>query len=370
MKYKVLSLQILIFFLLFELISISFGRKVIQVIFPLYMRRPLENIIGYPRFHFEANNQRGFDIAKSSKKILTSNMPSEGAPYYVWGNSLGCFDNDLSKDKNYQIYLAGDSFTWGYTEFKKKFGTLVESSLKKNIAKCGVTATGQRHQYDKFVEISKELKYFPPVVIVSVYENDVYDDFLYPSSTVYSGYIVGQRTLKKNGDNYSIIQLKDDEIKNKFLRLKKYDGYNSIYRKYDPRNWSSSFVVFLEIIKSIRDFQAPFNKDNKINSKYNLESNFNQPNLSAISNWIDHSKKNNYKLIFITIPLKRSNKTYYNELHRFIYNKGIESYDFEDYISKNNLEKGKLYWELDGHFNQLGNFHYAKFIESILKDEN
>ena len=50
---------------------------------------------GYPRHYFSADPVKGFDISKNTSKTLVKVKPSEFPPCEVWGNSLGCFDEEI-----------------------------------------------------------------------------------------------------------------------------------------------------------------------------------------------------------------------------------------------------------------------------------
>ena len=81
---------------------------------------------GYPVGHFTRDKSLGFDITPN---FLTSTFskPVEYKEYAVWGNSFGCFDDEWTdEDLHSGVYLAGDSFTWRYASYDKKFGTILE----------------------------------------------------------------------------------------------------------------------------------------------------------------------------------------------------------------------------------------------------
>ena len=106
------------------------------------------------------------------------------------GNSYGCFDDEWSKkDLIGGIYLAGDSFTWGYTRYEKKFGTLLEDMLGIKVYACGVTHTGQGHQLEKFKRLFGR-GITPKLVVVNVVSNDMNNDFFFPHTDIVDGFMV------------------------------------------------------------------------------------------------------------------------------------------------------------------------------------
>jgi len=103
----------------------------------------------YPRYYFVAHPTRGMDIGPNRRGM----HQVDDLNYPVWSNRFGCFDHDWPTVPEGYVYFAGDSFTWGYTPYEEKFATLFEAKTGLPTLKCGVTHTGQAHQFDKFREI-------------------------------------------------------------------------------------------------------------------------------------------------------------------------------------------------------------------------
>jgi len=70
---------------------------------------------------------------------------------------LGCFDAPFKNDRDYAV-LVGDSFTWGWTPFGEKFGTIIEESCGIRILKCGVGGYGTKQEFLKLKKIVKNIK--------------------------------------------------------------------------------------------------------------------------------------------------------------------------------------------------------------------
>jgi hypothetical protein len=386
-KYRLIAIQVFASICIFELLSALLLISNVRRIFPLYLAFSksvnTDHGRGYPRFHLQNHDQRGFDIAPNGQRVLTSSKPSEGDPYYVWGNSIGCFDKPPPVGIQYGVYLAGDSFTWGYTPFDKKFGTLLEKKLNIPIAKCGVTHTGQRHQFSKFKDIVQELGYYPRVVVVNVVFNDADNDYHYPHSKVIDGYQVEDVQWRIKNIN---------KIETQRLGIKKltddYNEYldkpnNNTWRTFDPRRLSATFALAGKVSKRIISVVKPTNNEAWIRSPYGISrrqarvhatydstSETSKKNLDAISKWIADSKSNGYRLIFSLIP----DKTGYNfsGLKKYISSSGGEVYDFTDYIGKSTYSGNaqKLYWEIDGHFNPSGDRLYSEFLHEKIVSGN
>ena len=123
--FKVLAINFAIIFGSVEIISFIFFKEKMRILFSEYWQGSTSLGRSYPRYHFVKHPERGFDIGPDSKTVL-SYRPNEIKPYPVWGNHIGCFDKNIKNQSKYTIYLAGDSFTWGYAPLENKFGTLLE----------------------------------------------------------------------------------------------------------------------------------------------------------------------------------------------------------------------------------------------------
>ncbi len=141
--------------------------------------------VGYPKDYFVAHDRRGFDIGPHSR----AHHQVDGVRYDIWANSLGCFDHEHDRLQDY-IYLAGDSYAWGYAPFEKTFGAVLQSLNGRPVLKCGVGHTGQLHQIDKMRNIVSDLKATPSLILVLYSSGDVANDFSYPHSTVVDGWQV------------------------------------------------------------------------------------------------------------------------------------------------------------------------------------
>ena len=383
---KLLSIQLLLLFSLIELSSIILFRGRIRKLYPLYLnlagpqsqKGHIER--GYPRWHFTNHPQRGFDIKPMGAKIKTQ-KPLESSPYYVWGNSIGCFDKEIPKGQRYSIYLAGDSFTWGYAPFEKKFGTVLEKKIKSPVAKCGVTHTGTKHQFDKFLEITQKLGYFPSTVIVSIYENDISNDFFYPHTRVVQGYQVDNIAWRLDKDG----ELEVKRFSDKYLDQKYREWKRWPINIKDSRQILATSVMTSELFKLLgkpytksqastrviweKHIGAPLFSNDDLKEGYPINSKAAVKNKSAIIDWIKHSKQNGYMLYFSPIPCKEKKirQCFYQSLHDFITTQNGVSWDFESKIIKPNIRRRELYWNKDGHYNVRGNKIYAMFLYDQLK---
>ena len=186
----IVCVVLLITVLAIDTFSYIFFKNKVQTVFPSYGR---ENLFrfgrGYPRWYFMNDTEIGFDIVPNIETTIWEH-PVEYGLYKVWGNNFGCFDDEWDSNNLINgIYLAGDSHTWGYARYEKKFGTILENERQKKIYACGVVHTGQQHQFIKFKRLY-DRGVLPNLVIVNIAENDVDNDFHFPHTEIIDGYMV------------------------------------------------------------------------------------------------------------------------------------------------------------------------------------
>lgn len=104
----------------------------------------------YPHDYFVPHQERGFDIGAGRSGFHYV----EHFSYPVWANSFGCFDREWTPPDTNYVYFAGDSFTWGYAPYDDRFVNVFERLSGIPSLKCGVSHTGQLHQFSKFKEIT------------------------------------------------------------------------------------------------------------------------------------------------------------------------------------------------------------------------
>lgn len=368
---KILSIFIIIIFTLvtFDILIYFLLPKIVQEISPSYKNSYGR---GYPQNHFVKNDLRGFDI-RPNFSTKTSTKPIELGEYKVWGNEIGCFDDSIKRLKEIPlkkiIYLAGDSYTWGYAPFDKKFGFFLEKNSKFNVMKCGVTHTGQIHQFLKFKEIYHS-NYKPEIVIVNVTSNDVQNDFFFPHTAMIDGYMVenvqwcylAKDKIFWKKIEYDLLEKKYLNMTNeKLIRFIKYYSATAQLSNIVFKNVSQSYLKIKQQKNNIKKnknkcddfFKTPYGFDGY---DYDLSS-FSLPNKKVIREWIDHSKKNNYILIFSLI----GDGQHYKKKINYIKDLGGEIIIFDDWLHKEKI-KDQLYWKNDGHFNLDGNRIYATFL--------
>ncbi len=323
----------------------------------------------FPRDYFINDDKKGFDI-RSSAKPINLRVPSEiGYEYPIFSNNEGCFNLELSENKSKQeiIYMAGDSFTWAYVPYEKKFSTIYNDLNSKYIVlNCGVPHTGQLHQFSKFNDIFNQHDNIS-VVIVNLVANDVDNDFFYPHTTVIDGDLIEDsfwcienndiKKIKKSRESIN----REKSLPQFLISLLRYSASSNV-AYFSARNIAKYLMYNTNASKYLTCPNLSPNIYGYKNWSYNIQDEFAAPNIKAIKKWINHSKSNNYRLIFSIIPHKDKNIEHFRDLEIILKGLNAEFYNFNNYIIDEGLPKDKLYWVHDGHFNIAGNIAYANYL--------
>ena len=352
-----------------------------------YRRVPPPAIGGnnfYPRNYFAVHQQRGFDIGINR----VGRHWVDGFGYPIWSNTIGCFDREHTEYDRY-IYFAGDSYTWGYTDFDNKFGTIIENLTGTPILKCGVTHTGQRHQYEKYLEIVEQIGHLPTTIFVFYSWNDVANDYAYPHSTVISGWVVDKVFLDKNYElvertNADLKQRIDDKIEND----KKYKEDWETKLKYKIKKYSITVNIILYIGDLIAETSDEFLPAGFVNSTkwknrslkpintlpfkkegrfWYLQNPYALNNNLSLIDFATYSNSNGIRFVVVLIPPKEMafNTLWFAEVREFLDSKFIEYFDLTSKFRELEIEPSDLFWENDGHFNISGN----KIVAEIITNE-
>ncbi len=341
--------------LAFDLIAYVSGIK--EQIFPTITGR-----LTYPDGYFQANKNLGHDIKLSHPKIEFDWRDTKST---IFSNRYGCFD----KNETYQkpvVYLAGDSATWGYAKYNKKFGYLIEEALKLNVAKCGVTHTGQKHQFQKLKNWIGQTGIIPQTILVTWLPNDIENDFLYPQATVINKKFIDQATTGVNDAGFPI-RIGVPEIDK---RLK----------EYEKKLKNNKYTLTSKIIGILKEYSTTANIIRRLLANYigsSLRSNLKkiipknnklimvQENYRAIESFIQFSQQHKINLIFLVYSIEEM-KT--NEMFLYLKSKKQHVINYPAYLKENGYNPRETVWPIDGHPNELGNEIIAKaYLEYIKK---
>ena len=327
----------------------------------------------YPKEYFVPHAKRGFDIGPN--KIAQHWI--DGETYPIWSNALGCFDQEQDGTKPY-VYLAGDSFAWGYVPFDKTIGSLIERKTGNTVFKCGVTHTGQRHQYDKMVEVIEKVGRKPRTVLVFYYFNDVANDFVHPHSTVLDGWQIDQVFIDENG---ALVRLSRAEAAERMAKkLAEIEALEAkrgaLARAMETAKRYSLFVSMADHVQdSLLNSASPSHEGESFSDDggqdlrrfYYLASDANgrldyadspraRPNKQAILDFKRLAVEENIDLAMVLVPPvhQAENEAYYEELRAFLGANDIRHLDLSQVFVERHIETSEIYWESDGHLNPLG----------------
>ena len=329
-------------FLAFDTISYVTGIK--EEHFPTIKGR-----LRYPDGYFKADPVLGHDIQPSHPPVEFDWRDKKSL---IWSNQYGCFD----KNERYEqpsIYIAGDSTAWGYADYNKKYGALIERELGITVAKCGVTHTGQRHQLDKLKNWIQQTQITPKLVLLMHLSNDQTNDFLYPQATVINKKFVDQAMLSIDDNGKTIKshlpeidrrlnRSSNQTISNKFISFaKEYSITANIIRKLSKRY----------VTRPIRSYLSPKTAPPSSNRK-------------ALKDFIDYASQKN--IVLIIMVYGNSNK-YTNDIYEFLQNNHLHVISHANAIKEHNIPFKELTWKIDGHPNDKGNRvianAYLKYIK-------
>jgi hypothetical protein len=364
---------------------------------------------GYPKDYFEAHPERGFDIKPTDTPRTDQIHQMDEYSYHVWSNKIGCFDKPVDMLKHRFWYLAGDSIAWGHAKFEDLVGTQLEKLEGVDILQCGVTHTGQKHQFSKFLEISKKLGRFPERVLVMYSPTDTANDYVYPHTTVRDGKLADIRMLNERNEivdldegwfqqakarrerekpdengqptSFSVSRLlmqysMSMQIANAGLyavnnRLPWLGRHIGMLGEEPGLDWYQKYFMYkgqkLYDLHRLVYFQTKDGYLSYTNYKYSDE------NKKVIKEWRDHALANGYKLEFVlphpgpsSVYAPDSVTNFYKEFIAYLETLGIKYYDLAKELRKREIETDDLYWEEDTHMSGRGNRIVGKILSELM----
>lgn len=301
-----------------------------------------------PRDYWVNSADTGFDIGKNVPKDTHHFFDHEVT---VWSNELGCFDTPYI-DKQPIIYLTGDSFTWGFADFEDKWGTRIEKNTGMRVLKCGVGGFGTKQELLKTTNHFDELATKPSVLIVGYLgANDVEDDAFFPNYTVEQGYRVRDlRITPEHGVAHAI---------KRWLTV-----HSALYNLLKNRVKPLITAILPDAVLTSSGVTAPTKelKDPQTDEVY-------QEHLQNVLGFKQLADKYGAKLLFVLIPSRteiRDTKTAStnDKLKPFLEANQIPYLDLFGAIEEAERSGKKLYWDVDGHWNNEGN----AFVGDIVSD--
>jgi hypothetical protein len=335
----------------------------------------------FPRHYFRADETLGFDINPGARGIEVV----DGYSYQVFANRLGCFDrNDLEtfqRSPEYH-YFAGDSFTWGFARYESKFATVWEGLTGKIAAKCGVTHTGQAHQFEKFKRFVAAVGRQPAEVYVGFYVNDPMNDEAYPHTTIVGGYMVDIAFLKDGAlvhpDAGEVTRTVERSIRE--LEAARPGPVDRLKTAVWVYSLSANIVNqgILAARKGLRH-EAPaaggaagdarptakfgdnlyyWYHSDAVKAGYATDPMF-AASRTAIQRWARHARENGYRIVFLLFPPRDNfdDVHFFDQVRGWLDANGIEHLDLARLFNQERLGVDDLYWpgNTNGHWHEDGN---------------
>ena len=140
---------------------------------------------GHPSGYYVADRDLGATLARN---YPSSRFALHGAHHEIFTNEISCFDRPVRLGSIEPYIIAiGDSFTWGHALLEAKWTSIIERESGLRVLKCGVPATGARHQLRRLKRLVASLPH-PPWLVIQLHDvTDFNDDFSFPSLTVLAG---------------------------------------------------------------------------------------------------------------------------------------------------------------------------------------
>lgn len=164
-------------------IATIFGILVLEAGLRFTDYRYLLGTTRYPDEYFRKDPELGADHTPNS---ANGNFTMRGPGFDVFTNSLGCFDRDEEIKAGY-ILAVGDSATWGFVPASKNWTHLMQSLTGRQVLNCGVSGVGTRFAMLKAKRTIDQIGFAPSLIVLLYVNNDLNDDYVFPSYTVLSG---------------------------------------------------------------------------------------------------------------------------------------------------------------------------------------
>lgn len=165
------------------LIATGVGILAFEVALRFTDYRYLLNRTQYPDAYFQKDSELGADQAPNRP---SANFSMRGPGFEIFTNSLGCFDLDDDIEAGY-ILAVGDSATWGFVPASKNWTNVLQSLSGRQVLNCGVAGVGTRFAMLKAKRIMDQVGFPPSLILLLYINNDLNDDYVFPSYTVLSG---------------------------------------------------------------------------------------------------------------------------------------------------------------------------------------
>jgi hypothetical protein len=267
----------------------------------------------------------------------------------VWTNELGCFDTPYRGEEPY-IYITGDSYTWGWAPFERKWGKEIERLLGLRTLTCGSTSFGTRHE---LIKTARDLDRLPtPQLIIVGYfgTNDASDDSVFPQFTVYDGRRVPAGHVCGPLSEPCTIPTPQSPTLGERLRF------------------------FFERNSVLYSMYAQWGEKKSGQSLIPEESEGYARHLEAIAGFKRLADAHNTHLLFVLIPekIEQPGGNAQNErIKKYLDAQNIRYIDLAPYFHEARSSSGPpLYWDFDMHWSAAGNELAGLLVARSIIDHN
>jgi hypothetical protein len=304
----------------------------------------------YPRHYFQANATRGFDIKPAAEGVKVT----KDYLFPIEVNEFGCRDQRISLNRaKPSIYAAGDSQTWGIVPTGMRWTERLEQLSGTTVLNCGVPATAQRHQHDKYKEVVRILKRLPDLVLVGYVSNDVWEDAMFPAYTVIDGFLI------KNDADPKVLKARVEEGIERLNRPHFIDRIRGFIK-----NYSFSAHIFERLWRLPNSRFAASSTDSIFS-----DSDSPSANKRAIEDFARDVCSSGTRFAVVVLPdaVHLPFPDYFGGLDNFLSASGIFSVDLHRIMSNQGLKYADLSQSNDPHFSAIGNSHVADALYGLMQ---
>jgi hypothetical protein len=305
----------------------------------------------YPRYYFEFNASRGFDIKPAPEGVEVSN----DFLFPIEANEFGCRDQKVSPDPTKPfIYVAGDSGTWGIVPIAMRWTERLERLSGTPVLNCGVPGTAQRHQHDKYTEVLRSLKLSPELVLVAYVSNDVWEDHRFPAYTVFDGFLI------LNDADPKALKARVEE------GIERLDHPHFIDR---IRSFLKNYSLSADIVERLWSLVNSNLAGSPTNTIYNYSDSEALENKAAIKDFARDvcSRGERFAVIVLPDSPHLAFPDYFQGLDEFLNASGISSVDLHRMFSNQGLKYSDLSQINDPHYSVIGNRRIADALYKLMQ---
>ena len=327
--------------------------------------------------YYRADPVMGFDIAPSQSGRHRQRVAGVGKVAAA-SNDLGCRDPrnlaDLRQLRGY-TYFAGDSFTWGYVPAARTFPRAYERASGNPALNCGVGATGQWQQLEKFRRTVAAIGQHPRQAVVARFQNDPAEDNWPTGRTVVLGLTVnsmeavalpvpaGLRLAGRAAEARPTMRWRYIDPQVLERQVRKHRAWKSSRIHWGNRMLLQHSLFYQMLYHAAHAIRAPADPrpiPAASAPPHFLQDPHTRSHRAAIKAWRDDARKHGYQLTFVLLPHRGylGNPPPAHEwaqVMHYLDTLGIPYLDFAGYARAKKLQVASLWHRHDAHLSEDGN---------------